>query len=156
MDPGTAAIVIGTAISAVGQLQAGINARNNANANAKGLFDLANADRITGIENRKRQKRANVKLAGRNRAIDPDKLDLLEDNAIEGALLEADITHAANISALQKENRARAQIALGQQAFGQGVFGAFSSALMGAGVAYGPGSSLGFQSADTRSVFELT
>jgi hypothetical protein len=155
MDPGTIAIVLGTGISALGQLQAGINARNNANINAKSLFDLANADRLAGIENRKRQKRANLKLAGMNRAIDPDKLDLLEDNAIEGALLEADITHAANLSALQKENQARAQIAFGQQAFGQGVFGAFSSTLIGAGTAFG-GVGSPLQTADTRSVFRLS
>jgi hypothetical protein len=131
MEPGTIAIVLGTAFSAMGQLQAGANAQANANTNATGLFQLANADRLKGVEDRKRQRRLNVKLAGKNRAIDPDKLDLLEDNAIEGALIEADITHAAEIQALSRENRGRAQIALGKQARAQSVFGAFSTALIG-------------------------
>ena len=164
MDPGTMAIVLtaaGTAVSAIGSLSAGANARDNANANAKGLFDLANADRLTGIENRKRQKRANVKLAGSNRAKDPDKLDLLEDNAIEGGLLEADITHAAGLKALAKENQARAQISQGQQAFSRGALGAFSSVLMGASKAVGasdlssPGVTPVGNGAGTSNMFRL-
>jgi hypothetical protein len=153
MEPGTIAIVLGTAFSAMGQLQAGANAQANANTNATGLFQLANADRLKGVEDRKRQRR----LAGKNRAIDPDKLDLLEDNAIEGALIEADITHAAEIQALSRENRGRAQIALGKQARAQSVFGAFSTALIGFGTAALPAKgTTNLLSADNQAFFMRT
>jgi hypothetical protein len=134
---GTAALIIlGTAVSAVGSLQQGVAAQKAANNNAQGLFQTANADRITAIEKMKRQKRANAQIQGANRSQNPDKLDLLEDNAREQKLAELDIVHAGEVSARGHENTARLQIAKGKSAMASGMFGAFSSVLMGA-AAYG-------------------
>ena len=137
MDPGTAAIVIGTAISAVGQIQAGINAEDAANRNAGVLFQNANAARLAANENAKRQARLGRKRAGANRAFDPDKLDLLEDNAIEEELAVQSIVHAGEVEAIGFENRAQLQIARGKSARSAATFGAFSSVLMGGAMAYG-------------------
>jgi hypothetical protein len=135
MDPGTAAIVIGTAVSAMGQIQAGINAQNAANRNAGVLFQNANAARLAANENAKRQARLGRKRAGANRALDPDKLDLLEDNAIEEELAVQSIVHAGEVEAIGFENRAQLQIMRGKSAKAAGVFGAFSTVLMGGGMA---------------------
>ena len=143
MDPGTIAIVLGSAVSAMGALQAGQNAEATANANAKNLFQTANAERLAGIENRKRQKRANSKLAGKNRAIDPDKLDLLEDNAMEAALIEADITHTAEIKATSYENKGRSEIYRGATARKASYFAAASQVLIGGGTAFAGSGSFG-------------
>lgn len=138
-----AALVIGgSLVSAVGQLQAGMDAEKAGNRNAKLLFDAAHSERLTSAENRRRQKRLNVKLAGANRARGSEKLDLLEDTALEAALAEADITFAGNIRAVGYENRGFGEIARGQAARKASKFGAFSTVLMGvaqagAGPAFG-------------------
>ena len=135
MDPGTAAIVIGTAVSAMGQIQAGINAQNAANRNAGVLFQNANAARLAANENAKRQARLGRKRAGANRALDPDKLDLLEDNAIEEELAVQSIVHAGEVEAIGFENRAQLQIMRGKSAMAGAYLTSASGALMGGGMA---------------------
>lgn len=133
MDGGVA-LIIGSVISGIGQLQAGANAQRTANTNAKGLFDAANSRRLVAIENAKREKRLGLKRQGANRALDPDKLDLLEDNAIEEELGIQTIIHAGEVEAIGFENQGRLQIARGSQARKQAIFGAFSTVLMGVGM----------------------
>lgn len=135
MDPGTAAIVIGTAVSAIGQLQAGANAMDAANRNAGVMFQNANASRLAANENAKRQRRVAGKRAGTNRAADPDKIDLLEDTAIEEELAIQSIVHAGEVDAIGFENRARLAIAQGKNAKQASVFGAFSTVLIGGAMA---------------------
>ena len=142
MDPGTAAIVIGTAISAIGAIQAGINAEDAANRNAGVLFQNANAARLAANENAKRQRRLADKRAGINRALDPDKLDLLEDTAIEEELAILSLVHAGEVQAVGFENRAMTEIMRGKSARAASVFGAFSTVLMGGGLAAQGGGSL--------------
>jgi|TARA_R110000803_G_scaffold107589_6_gene175750 hypothetical protein len=148
-----ALLILGTAVSAIGAIQGGVAAQKDANNNAQGLFQTAHADRITALEKMKRQKRANAQIQGANRSHNPDKLDLLEDNAREQKLAELDILHAGEVSARGHENTARLQIAKGKSAMASGVFGAFSSVLMGAAT-YGmmPGGGGGLTTAQQTSI----
>tara|TARA_R110000822_G_scaffold2705_9_gene12605 strand:+ start:1863 stop:2381 length:519 start_codon:yes stop_codon:yes gene_type:complete len=147
-------MVVGTMVSVVGSLSAGKQAQDEANTNAQGLFQTANAERLTAIEKMKRQKRANAQIQGANRSQNPDKLDLLEDNAREQKLAELDILHAGETNARNYENKARLQIAQGKSARSKGYFGAFSSALMGASMAKGmmPGGGGGLTTAQQTSI----
>jgi len=145
MSGGEILLIVGTAVSAIGSLAAGASAQRAANTNAQSLFNAAHGERLTAIENAKRQKRINMKVQGANRALDPDKLDLLEDTAMEQALVEMDIIHAGDVRAINLENRGRIQIAEGKAARSKAAFGAFSSILMGVGAgvsggAFGGGS----------------
>jgi hypothetical protein len=142
MDPGTAALVLSSAVSAIGQLQAGANAQKAANFNAQVAFNNAHAARLAALEDSKRQKRLGAKRQGARRAIDPDKLDLLEDNAIEEELAFQSIIHAGEVQAVGFGNTARLEIARGKAARSAATFGAFSSVLMGGAEAYGGDSSL--------------
>ena len=134
--------LVASVVSAVGQLQAGANAQNAANFNAQVAFNNAHAARLAALEDGKRQKRLGMKRQGSRRALDPDKLDLLEDNALEEELAVQSIIHAGEIQAVGFENTARLEIAKGKSARSAATFGAFSSVLMGGAMAYGGGSSL--------------
>jgi hypothetical protein len=96
---------------------------------------------LAALEDGKRQKRLGMKRQGSRRALDPDKLDLLEDNALEEELAVQSIIHAGEIQAVGFENTARLEIAKGKSARSAATFGAFSSVLMGGAHAFG-GSSL--------------
>jgi hypothetical protein len=133
--------VIGTTMSVIGQLKQGADAERAANRNAGVLFQNANAARLAANENAKRQRRLAGKRAGTNRALDPDKIDLLEDTALEEELAIQSLVHAGEVEAIGFENRAQSEIARGKNAKSNSVFGAFSSILMGA-------ASLGAGSAD--------
>jgi len=130
---------VSAGVSAIGQLSAGAAAQRAANTNARALFQTANAERLTAIENAKRQARINKKIQGTNRAHDPDKLDLLEDSAMEQKLAELDIIHAGEIKAINFENKGRSEIARGQEARRRAKLGAFTSVLMGVGSAAAAG-----------------
>ena len=132
--------VISTAVSAVGQLQAGANAQKAANFNAQVAFNNAHASRLSAIEDAKRQKRIGSKRQGANRAHDPDKLDLLEDNALEEELAVQSLIHAGEVQAVGFENTGRLEVARGKAARKQAMFGAAGSILMG-GALMGGGSS---------------
>jgi hypothetical protein len=137
MTGGEALLAGATLVSAVGQLQAGASAQRAANFNAQVGFNNAHAARLAALEDAKRQNRIGRKRAGMNRALDPDKLDLLEDTALEEALAEQSIIHAGEIQAVGFENNARLEIARGKSARSAATFGAFSSVLMGSVYAFG-------------------
>tara|TARA_R110000803_G_scaffold34612_4_gene75468 strand:+ start:1626 stop:2096 length:471 start_codon:yes stop_codon:yes gene_type:complete len=107
---------IGAGVTAVGQLQAGANAQKAANFNAQVAFNNANAARLAAVEDGKRQSRLSAKRQGANRAQDPDKLDLLEDNALEEELAFQSIIHAGEIQATGFTNNAQLDIAKGKAA----------------------------------------
>lgn len=127
-----ALLILGTATSAVGALQQGAATQKAANFNAQVAFNNAHAARLAALEDSKRQARAGAKRQGTNRAHDPDKLDLLEDSAIEEELAVQSIIHSGEVRAVGFENNARLEIAKGKNARASGVFGAFTSVLMGA------------------------
>jgi hypothetical protein len=133
MDAGTA-LIIGSVISGIGQLQAGAAAQRAANFNAQVDFNNAHAARLAALEDGKRQKRLAAKRAGTRRAHDPDKLDLLEDSALEEELAVQSIIHAGEVQAVGFENTARLEIAKGKSAKKAAIFGAFSTVLMGVGM----------------------
>jgi len=139
MDPGTAAIVLSTAVSAVGQLQAGANAQKAANFNAQVAFNNAHAARLAAAEDAKRAERAGRKRQGSRRASPggSDKLDLLEDSIMEEKLFELGFIHEGEVQAVGFENNARLEIARGKSARSAAMFGAFSSVLMGGAHAFG-------------------
>jgi hypothetical protein len=120
-----------TVLSAIGQLQAGASAQRAANFNAQVAFNNAHAARLAALEDAKRQKRLGLKRQGSRRALDPDKLDLLEDNAIEEELAVQSFIHAGEVQAVGFGNTARLEIARGKAARSAGIFGAASSVLLG-------------------------
>jgi outer membrane murein-binding lipoprotein Lpp len=136
-----ALMVVGSVVSAVGQLQASANAQRAANFNAQVGYQNAHAARLAAIEDSKRQKRLAAKRAGTNRAQDPDKLDLLEDTALEEELAFLSIIHAGEVRATGSENTARLDIARGKSAMPTAMLGAAGSVLMGGATAL-EGSSL--------------
>jgi hypothetical protein len=137
MTAGELAIAGSSLVSAIGQLQAGANAQQAANFNAQVAFNNAHAARLAALEDGKRQKRLGLKRQGARRAIDPDKLDLLEDSALEEELAVQSIIHAGEIQAVGFESTARLEIAKGKSARSAATFGAFSSVLMGGAYAVG-------------------
>jgi len=136
MDAGTA-LIIGSVISGIGQLQAGAAAQRAANFNAQVGFNNANAARLAAIEDGKRQKRLGLKRQGARRASPggSDKIDLLEDSALEEALEVQSIIHGGEVQAIGFENNARLEIARGKNARSSAIFGALTTVAMGA--AYG-------------------
>lgn len=132
MTMGQLAMAGGSVMSAIGQLQAGANAQKAANFNAQIAFNNAHAARTAALEDSRRQRRLGAKRQGSRRALDPDKLDLLEDNALEEELAVQSIIHAGEVQAVGFGNTARLDIARGKAARSESRFGAASSLLMGA------------------------
>jgi hypothetical protein len=122
-----------TLVSAIGQLKAGANAQRAGNFNAQVNFNNADAARLAAIEDGKRQKRLAAKLAGKNRALDPDKLDLLEDTALEQELAFLSLIHAGEVKAVGFESNARLEIARGRAAQSSARIGAGFTLLGGVG-----------------------
>lgn len=131
MTMGELAIAGGSLVSAVGQLQAGANAQKAANFNAQVAYNNAHAGRLAAVEDAKRQERLGRKRQGANRAIDPDKLDLLEDSALEEELAVQGFLHAGEVKAVGFENNARLEIQRGKAAKSSSIFGAATTVLTG-------------------------
>ena len=134
-DPVTMLVmkVVGTAVSAIGSIQQGNNAQRAANYNAQVAFNNAAAARHQAAEEAKREKRQGVKRMGAMRAHDPDKLDLLEDSAMEEELNFQTVLHGGEMQAIGYENTARLEIARGKAARATGYAGAAGALLSGAG-----------------------
>jgi hypothetical protein len=126
-------MAVGAVVSAVGQLQAGANAQAAANYNAQVSHQNARAARLAAIEDSKRQRRLATKRQGARRALDPDKLDLLEDNAIEDALEEQSLLHSGEVKAIGFENNAQLEIARGKAAKSSAATSAAFTLITGAG-----------------------
>jgi hypothetical protein len=122
---------LGTAVAVVGQLQAGAAAQNAANFNAQVAANNAHAARLAAAENAKRQRRLGIKRQGSRRALDPDKLDLLEDSAIEEELAVLSLLHAGEVEATGFEGTARLETARGKAARSSSRFGAAGTLLLG-------------------------
>jgi hypothetical protein len=137
MTMGELVMAASTVVSAIGQMQAGANAQQAANFNAQVAFNNANAARLAAREDAKRQKRLGLKRQGARRALDPDKLDLLEDNAIEEELAFQSIIHAGEVQAVGFGNTARLDIARGKSARSEAISGAASTVLIGGSKAFG-------------------
>ena len=138
----TAILTIAAAVvSAMGQMAAANNAKAIADRNAEAGFQKAHAERLRGIEERKRTGRQVLLAQGRNIAYGgaTEKMDLLEDNELEGALMGADVTAQAETRAVYAENGAQIQIAQGNAAVEAGQFGAAASLLKGTASAYDSG-----------------
>lgn len=141
------------AMSAMAQVAAANNAKDIADRNAEAGFQKAHAERLRGIEERKRTGRQVQLAQGRNIAYGgaTEQMDLLEDSEIEGGVMVADITAAAETRALVAERGAHIQIAKGDAAVEVGRFGAASSLLSGAASAYGSGGgNFGIKSTPTK------
>lgn len=137
----TILMIAGSVMSAVGQLKAGANAQKAANFNAQASHQNARAARLAAAEDAKRERRLSMKRKGARRAIDPDKMGLLEDNAMEEALALASIIHAGEVQATGFDRDAQLAIARGKTAQSTAKFGAAGSVLMGGATAL-DGSSL--------------
>jgi len=122
---------LGIGVAVIGQLQAGAAAENAANYNAQVAFNNAHAARLAAAEDAKRQRRLGIKRQGSRRALDPDKLDLLEDSAIEEELEVLSLLHAGEVEATGFEGTARLDIAKGKAARSSSRFGAGSALLLG-------------------------
>jgi hypothetical protein len=118
-------------IRAIGALSEGASTQDAANFNAQVLLNNAAAVRIAATEEGRRAKRLGIKRQGANRALDPDKLDLLEDSAIEEELNFQSIIHAGEVQAIGFENNAQLEIARGKSARKKAAFSAVGS-LVGA------------------------
>ena len=123
--------VVGTVVSAIGQLQAGAAEQRAANFNAQVAANNARAARLAAAENAKRQKRLGIKRQGARRALDPDKLDLLEDNAIEEELAVLSLLHAGEVEAVGFENTRTLETARGKAARTGSYFSAAGTLLGG-------------------------
>ena len=121
-----------TVVSIIGTLKGAKATQDAANYNAQVGFNNANAARLAAQEDAKRQKRLGLKRQGAARALDPDKLDLLEDSAIEEELQISTILHAGDVKAIGSENTASLDIAKGMAARQSGYVSAAGTLLTGA------------------------
>jgi hypothetical protein len=123
----------GMIISASGQLQAGKAEQEAANFNAAVARNNAAAARAAALEDSRREKRLGTKRQGARRAIDPDNLDLLEDNAMEDELLVLTTLHAGEVEAIGFESTGALETARGKAARASGRMSAAGTLLGGAG-----------------------
>jgi len=119
-----------SALQVLGQLKAGADTQTASNYNARLLQNQANSKRLTAAENARRQDRMGRKRMGTLRSIDPDKLDLLEDSAIEEELNVQTTIHSGEVDAIGDENSARLELRKGRNAMTSAKIGAAGSALM--------------------------
>tara|TARA_R110002012_G_scaffold322064_1_gene554426 strand:+ start:96 stop:656 length:561 start_codon:yes stop_codon:yes gene_type:complete len=122
---------VSSVVSIIGTLKGARATQDAANYNAQVNLNNANAARLTAKENARRQKRLGLKRQGGLRALDPDKLDLLEDSAIEEELQVSTLLHAGEVKAIGSENTARLDIAKGMAARQSGYIGATGTLLTG-------------------------
>ena len=147
-------LAAGSALSAVGAISQGKAAQDAANFNAQVANNNAIAARAAAAENATRERRLGAKRRGANRALDPDKLDLLEDSAIEEELNVRSILHGGELKAVGFQNNAALSIAKGQSARASGFTSAFGSLLQGGATAagsFGGGSAGGVGLAQNRT-----
>ena len=139
-DPVTL-MVMSTVVSAVGQIAAGSAANSAAKYNAQVAEMNAKAATDAAAEKAKREKRLGSKRQGTLRSLDPNKLDLLEDSAMEEELNVQTIIHAGDVEAVGLRNTAQLERAKGKNAMTGAVVGAGSSLLMAGAIGNGFGSS---------------
>ena len=126
-------MVLSTGMQAMGSIQQGNAQQQAARYNAQMAFNNAAAARAAAEEDARREKRQGKKRMGTMRAHDPDKLDLLEDSAMEEELNFQTILHGGEMQAIGYENTARLEIARGKSARAAGYAGAAGALLSGAG-----------------------
>ena len=128
--------VVGATFSAVGMIQAGNAADKAGKFNARGAKNNADASRAAAAEDARRHMRLASRRAGTNRSLDPDKLDLLEDNATEEELTRLSLIHAGEVQAIGYENNAQIEIMRGRAQRDQSRTSAFGTLLSGVGSAF--------------------
>ena len=133
----TMMLVASAAVSAVGALKQGADAKAAGEYNAAVGRNNAVAARKHAAASALRQKRVASKRMGTLRSIDPDKMDLLEDSALEEALAVADIVHGGELKAAGLETTARLDQMRGENAMSSGVMSAASGVLMAGAVSGG-------------------
>ncbi len=121
----------GAAMSAVGAIQQGKSANAAAQYNAQLSRQNAIAKRAAAKEKATREARLGTKRMGALRAMDPNKMDLLEDSAIEEELAYQSIIHEGETGAIGDENTARLDVARGKAAQSAGYTQAAGSVLLG-------------------------
>ena len=127
----TMMLIASTAMTAFGTIQGGIQAKKSADANAANLRNAAESRRLAANEKATREARLAAKRQGNMRAADPNKLDLIEDSAMEEELALLSIRHAGEVDATGKENSANLERFKGSNAMTGAVIGAAGSVLMG-------------------------
>ena len=137
---GTEFLIASTIVQTIGAIAAGANAQKAGEYNAARYNQEAAAARAAAAEKAKREERLGRKRQGSLRAIDPDKIDLLEDSAIEEELNIQTIFHAGEVTATSKENSARLALAKGKSAKQSAMLGAAGNVLM-TGAVIGGGTS---------------
>tara|TARA_R110002012_G_C11635401_1_gene610144 strand:- start:1731 stop:2225 length:495 start_codon:yes stop_codon:yes gene_type:complete len=137
---GTEFLIASTIVRTIGAIAAGANAQRAGVYNAARYNQEAAAARAAAAEKAKREERLGRKRQGSLRAIDPDKIDLLEDSAIEEELNVQTVFHAGEVSAIGKENSARLALAKGKSAKQSAILGAAGNVLMTGAVAGGKSS----------------
>ena len=137
MTAGELVMAGGSVLSAVGQLNAGAAAARAERFNDAMFTANAVAARAAAKEDGRRQKRFGLQRQGANRALDPDKLDLLEDGNMEEELAFQSILHAGEVRAIESENKARFARFRGDQAGSTAISGAAATLLVGAAPAVG-------------------
>ncbi len=132
----TAALVAGTAMSAVGAIQAGQAQKSASNFNAAVARNNAIAAQQTATENARRQERAGRKRQGELRAnvstFSGSALDLIEDSAMEEELQRLSIIHGGDVQAAGFNNTATLETMQGKAAANAGFMKAGSTLLLGA------------------------
>jgi len=126
---GASLSTLASVAGAIGALSQGAAASNAANFNAQVANNNALAARAAAAENADRQRRLSVKRKGANRANDPDKLDLLEDSAIEEELAISDIISGGTGRSIGFASTAALDRARGSAARTGGATSAFGSLL---------------------------
>ena len=134
---GTEFLIASTVVSSIGQRAAGAQAKSAAGYNAALAMMNAKAAKDAAEEKATRETRLGAKRQGTLRSLDPNKLDLLEDSAIEEELNVQTVIHAGDVAAVGHENTARLEIAKGKAAMTGAIIGAAGSALLGGAVAGG-------------------
>ena len=127
------ALVAAAAVSAVGAIQQGQAAQDAANFNATVAQNNAVASRQAAAESARRERRLGRKRQGALRALDPDKLDLLEDSAIEEELAIQSILHAGELEAAGLSGAASLARARGSAARSASFISASSTLLTAGG-----------------------
>ena len=127
----TMMMIASTAMTAIGTIQGGMQAKKSSDANAQRLAISAQSKRLAANEKATREARLAAKRQGNMRAADPNKLDLIEDSAIEEELALLSIRHSGDVGAIGDANSASLERFKGSNAMSGAVVGAAGSVLMG-------------------------
>ena len=126
---------LGAIAGVVGTLKAGAAAKDAARYNAERAAQQATSARLAAAEKAKRAERQSRIQQGASRAVDPDKLDLLEDTAIEQELWRLSLLHAGEIEAAGFKATSVLERLRGKEARTSSYFSAAGTLLGGAGKA---------------------